>query len=460
MARHTPYLIIFGFLVAFVASIAPAVQAVPSLCPDGYTELGPVLPGFFNESRHCIIDGASNQHTVNSDPTAIPCNDAYLETKSITSGSFDRRVVTVPQGLIPEGQRFMRFSYEASFINAFGSYMADPDVTSTVRSYDTLGSLIDSDVIDQGLVQSIGNLWGFRSHNGFPWFAFVHPIVVQDGGYIEIEIDAQLLLGPRQFQFAGARFDNLDVPLNQARCQPYQFPVSPNPTPTVTNTPLPTLTNTPGPTPTPPPGGSTATATATTIPSLTPTVTPSPLPTGVGGTVTPLPTNTAIFDFVTVPAYPTGTPIPISTLPTVVFSNISTPDVSGFGAITVTLNFSPSVETVDLAATIESIGGESSIIATRWFTQTEVALSFLSVTNTTGISTAVELKDEIVANIATPFVWVRIIQVYMPNTWPIISFLLLAMGWIIFNLLAKYAIGIVSEVLEVLRRIWEMIPFN
>lgn len=294
---------------------------------------------------------------------------------------------------------------------------------------------------------------------------------VAEGGYISFYVEAPT--GPYDAYLV--RWSGVKIKDSNYTMEPFCIVESQTPTPTWT--PSPTTTATPTPTPT-------GTATHTPDPSITPsdtpvntptsststatiTRTPSPSPTypiyatSAGGTPTIMPSATRRV-IGTIAAPSTATRLNVPNMPTI--------SVPGYGVPTlVSLGTAEPFEEIFLTpnGTIQAnrtaiavYSANSSAVISDWYTMTNWAGGIFSttVTNTTGLSNVVEIAGTIGGSVAVPLTYIRALPDYVPNLWPLILFLLLAMGWILFTLSLKFAISIIGSLLEVVRRLIELIP--
>lgn len=252
---------------------------------------------------------------------------------------------------------------------------------------------------------------------------------------------------------------------------------TPSPTPTTTASPTPTLTPTPTETGTPsytpdpsvtasttPEPSNTPLPTSTPEPSETPTPSQTypPFPTSAGGTGTPIPTSTSIYVSTIRPGN-TPTRLSVPGFPTVVVTGVGfpVPDVVGTPVpFDFDLDITPNVTSQAQATQIAEWAGGNLAVVTRWYTTTVFSTGSFSttITGTAGYSSVVEIAGVLGESVAAPLSYARLIQTYLPNLWPLVLFLILAVGWIFFNLVAKYAISIIGNLGELIRRLIELLP--
>ena len=258
--------------------------------------------------------------------------------------------------------------------------------------------------------------------------------------------------------------------------------LNPTYTPPPTSPPIyTTITATPSPTPNPE-----HTATPTVIAQATPTSRPpvwSTLPAVAMPTAVVIPTIPAvIWPGINVPSVPAAAALPplptLSTIPGVAWPTITVPTVPAPNEIvplfapTYTPNpltptpaptYTPA-PTVDSVATLEAF---STDMLTRWaepidnmYPYVVVITDTAGMTATSGISGTVEAMNYLIEYIPLPVRFFKAVQFYSPATWPFWSVLFVSVTLIITSYFAKFGFSIAMFVIDVLRKIWEMIPFN
>jgi hypothetical protein len=194
------------------------------------------------------------------------------------------------------------------------------------------------------------------------------------------------------------------------------------------------------PTPTPPP-------TWTPDPGWqTPTPIYTPLPTSAGTTPQPTPTAEPI-TFPTTQAEWTPTPWPPYTIPTVAWPTAGPTYMAG-GI--------PTLESSGLG--LDILADE---ISDNWggaLASSESGLD-ATITDTTGIAPPETIAVKMVEDISKPIAYAKTIGVYMPNTAPYITAFLWLAAWVVFSRNARLFLSIAVKLFELLRRVWEMIPF-
>jgi len=197
-------------------------------------------------------------------------------------------------------------------------------------------------------------------------------------------------------------------------------------------------------------------------PTPTPAVSPTPYsstpdPTAVYNT-TPLPTTTPI-PYVTLPPQIEPTSISVPTVPSIVWPTLAWPTVEVFTS-TVTATETPvSTATTVPEPTIDALA-TAEAIATAWYSPVQLATDRLNISSTVGIQNTSENIRSAVSLISWPVRFAKAIQIYQPSLWPYISIIFAIFGLIVFTTITKFILDILSTVLSVLRKLWELIPFN
>lgn len=201
-------------------------------------------------------------------------------------------------------------------------------------------------------------------------------------------------------------------------------------------------TPTPPPTPTPP-----ATPTGTIEATPTPTQTPisTPEATAPASTLVATWTPTPIV-FPTTRSESTPTPWLPVTLPTV---HWPTPRPTTIWAD------SGGGDDTDLG-----LGGLVNTINNAW----QPAISNMddwadpNSTAATGNVAPVETALEMAHNIGRPVAYLKAVSEYMPNAGPYIAYLLMLVGFVAFNVMSKFFLSLSARIIEIIRRILELIP--
>lgn len=467
MARRFTSLII---LIVLFTLLAPSLALAQSgLCPDYTTTLNPPPVGSYPYSM--AFCGPDSSVTIGYSAN-IPCGMGALVDDGIYPILLDAHsVIVVPPTAITNQTLEINF---AATLESAVPFVSPGTAIIRVEVYDSAGfrsSFVDVDGNNYTIANPASNSTTF--YFGNPYCTTYSctgglAVVVPTGGYIRFQ-----LIEPSPSSLSKYWISQVIVapPGMAGGSIPFCSGAPPTITPTATNTPAPTATGTLTPTPTP---------TAT----ITPTITPTPYPTAPGGTVTPWPTATP-FVVSTIQAPPSATPWQIPTFPPFnpppinpptipalpTFNSPSMPPAIGtpnWPTVTepITGTFpitGPVTLTGTRAAHIEQIQGivtSTGIIVTRWYTQTNEAIGWLDPdANTSGISTTSEIATGIATYITAPISYIRALHIYLPTLWPYLLIVFLLLLWIFVNLLIKYGLGIVAELIEAFRKLIELIPF-
>lgn len=227
------------------------------------------------------------------------------------------------------------------------------------------------------------------------------------------------------------------------------LPQTPTPTPTGTIAPTPTGTRIPTRTPDPS--------------SPTPTRHTTPFPTAPGGT--PLPTRTLIPPVInTIPAEATPSPYPNPNLDPLIF-----PTIHSGGGVSATVSIPtiawPTIEAANVPEFPTPGEGPDwtgliGLLDSDWISDTGAIASSLdpALTDTTVISSPNEIAAVVASSVGTPVAYFKLIPFYMPNTWPYIFTGFLFVVFMIFNIIAKFVLNNLGKILDIIRRIIEIIP--
>jgi hypothetical protein len=399
----------------------------------------------------------------------------------------------------------------------------DPLVNTafTVYVYDNNGALLSSRrgfLSDQeaGITRggsSIGALWSeyhmvYRattnvclSGGSYPSCAAPSANGLPAGSMIKIRFSetGSSNLPAEHIQVSGVALGAPNVPASVCTWSPlvsYPAPIYATVTPNPSHTATPTLNPTYTPAPTQPPVYTTVTATPSPTPNPAHTATPTTLvpatPTQrplAWATLPPvaLPTPLAVgtipavvWPGINVPNVPAAAALPalptLSTIPGVAFPTITVPTVPAPGAVvgvtavpgaTTTPTQTPTVTplpTTDSVATLEAF---TSDMLTRWAAPIDNMYPYVvvitdteGITATQGVSSTVEAMNALIENIALPVRLYKAVAYYSPATWIFWSTLFISTTLIITSYFAKFGFSIAMFVIDVLRKIWEMIPFN
>ncbi|RMH01285.1 MAG: hypothetical protein D6706_02080 [Chloroflexi bacterium] len=436
-----------AILVSLLVLLAAPGQAIAQsgTCPDWTNALEPPPTGFYPASAKVCVGPDPSANVFIAYDSDLPCG-AGVSAKPIFNTFLTgwEPIVFVPPATMPlNGRADLGFLLYVDV----SSFPAPDEIIFRVRSYSATGdplSVADLYIYNYPKITAVG---GF-----VPAYDVKAEVDAETGGFFSITLES-----PGPLYISGYTISSLRV-APPGNLPPHCLAAA---VPTATPTAIPTATPTATGTTTPPP-----TATATT----SPTTTPTPWPTAPGGTITPLPTRTP-YTPQELPPEPTITPLPnvymplpqmgTVTFPSVTLPTISTPDLAGYSTpAPFDVGMTPDATT---QAEISQIGGwisETQSTANQWLTSTNEALGWFSphVTATTGISSPVEIADTMISFATQPVGYVRSLAVYMPNIWPYVLAVFLMLLWVFLNLLVKFGLAIVSEFLEVLRKVIELIP--
>lgn len=451
MARYCTYLI--AFLILWGLFSPQTARAQGGNCPDGLVELSPIMTGTYpnsiklcTEADHGVgtsVELVSGQY--------IPC-DSALAMRSILFTRWNAHpeftFVLPPSLNFPSGSARIRYEFAAlDWDNNSYPQFSEHGLSLVIRSFSP----------DRQLLQTVWSSPGRSTvtrATGLRWYFMDDLIVAEPNGYITIQVRQPERLHVAHYMIASLQIDD------SHRWLPEYCPI-PDATMPHTPTPPPVITITPSP---PPSGTNTPTPTGTILPptaTALPTITPTRWPTAVGGTQQPQPTSTA-YQPIEVSPEPAGTALPVVSLPDPSMPNVSWPGVPTMGSPEpINVGLTPNATSQARVDTIQGWVDDAEITSGAWSSSTNQALGWLDpdVSSTTGISTPVQIADTITTNIYAPFSYVRAVAVYMPSIWPYVLAILLMFIWIFINLLIKYGLAIVSETLEIIRKIIEVIPF-
>ncbi len=295
---------------------------------------------------------------------------------------------------------------------------------------------------------------------GYPanyWMYFVDELFVtgedQSEGNIVIKFSNepaayfQLPIFPAPIPITGWEYGAYRISSLQVASSSYTFPDFCHvdggaPAPTVTPTPTPQVA-------------------ATSVPTGTIVVTPSPYPTA-WGTPSPYPTPTFLpIVFPTVRSEATATAWPLPQFRPVDWPTVpAIPTPAG-----IALTVEADVVAAERATRSWEMANVGSEMATRWAGPVEWAEGALGwggadITGTVNISSTAGAFGDAVEYIAMPVRMVRTVREYMPNMWPVLATILSGFLVVVAYYIGKFAIMIVGNLVEIIRRIWEVIPFN
>jgi hypothetical protein len=446
MARHSTHLILVVFLALFLvlALTVGSTTAQNGSCPDwALGQLFPPPPATYPSQLVFCAGGADVTIAFGSQ---YPCGGGVLWDNQQWPILFDHQklVLVFPPGqTFPSGSAKFGFTFYTDWAFIGPNQNNQPRIS--VLSFNSSGVLIGSKQNVELSEFPYSNIsldkQGWYVGDGLGTTALILPAV--QGGYFEFYVNFP---GPElfnEYMISGWRvYDSHSTAPDL--CEIPGFPV-------------PTNTPTPSPSPTPTPSDTPGTMTPTNTPANTATNTHTPWPTAAGGTPTPLATATA-YVINTVQAENTPTRYPAVTLPPVIIAPFDVPSLdpiptAGPFSAGLTPNATTEAQQDEIGDWIEG----TQIQATRWYTRT--AWGAGDITSTYGFTTPYSIGEGLGTAITSPIAYAKAIGLYMPNLWPIVLFLILAVMWIFFNLAVKYGLAIGSEVFNIILKLWEAIPF-
>lgn len=449
--------IVFLVVVLFVAFCAQNIVAQSGSCPDWTSGIVPTPGGTYPGTLNaCADSGLSHRVSVINDPDA-PCSSGIRVESWDPANQGQAAIYLVPptSQTFPSGSARLRFQMSAD-----RWAISDYDIRVEINSYNT-----DNQQIGQRRIYML-DFPHVINQVGDQYYTIEVTLPMVQNGYVTVQV-----IEPTGPFYAYDVFYYGFKLLDQSHWPPLDYCyVNGQPVPTLTPTPsatptgTPEPTNTPAPSPTPtgtPPDTPTPSHTPTASHTPTHTTTPQTFPTSAGGTPSPFPTRTPP-SVPTVPRQNTPTRLPVVSLPTLSLPSLNTPSAADFGTpepfgdMALTPNPTAAAQATQMA---EWSSGNLAVV-TRWYTTTVFSTGSFSttITGTAGYSSVVEIAGVLGESVAAPISYVRLIQTYLPNLWPLVLFLLLAVGWIFFNLVAKYAVSIIGNLGELIRRLIELLP--
>jgi hypothetical protein len=405
----------------------------------------------------CADSSLSSRVEVINDPN-VPCTSGLKVDSWDPTNQGQPKIYLVPptSQAFPSGNARLRWQMSAD-----RWAISDYDIQVTVKAYNQDNHEIGTRTVSMKDFPHVTN------NIGEEFYTMEITIRMVQNGYLTVQVTNPV--GP--FYLYDAFYYGFRL-LDRDHWPPIDYcSVQGVPVPTLTMTPTPTATGTPAPTNTPNPSATpTGTPPNTPTPSHTPTDTATPthsptpqiFPTGSGGTSTPFSTRTPP-SVNTVQSPRTPTRLPVSDLPTVTVPDVLFPSFGEIGTpvpFDLELELTPNLTRQAQATEVAEWGENGLAVVTRWYTSTNFAGGVMSttITSTTGISTPTQIGISLVSYVGEPFRWIRGIQQYIPNMWPLVLFSLIVFLWIFFTLLVKWAVGVSATVAEIVRRIIELIP--
>lgn len=436
MVARRRYFVAAAIVVALMlaARAARPAAAQNGACPTGTVQYVTPLGTWPDGALLCVpMEYLNEVHTI-SQPN-LPCGQMTLLYNQQAALTTEPEFYIVPPITQPtNGWSRVRF-YVWPEPLALGTDLP-PNATVTLDYYTPAGVLQARQILNpENDANFIITTWeGDDNGQGVYYNVYV----------FDIRMWTNITAGTFKFKYAPNQFPTLPNNVYFASIQvgreDYQFPDT-------CEIPHATLPGTPTPWPTSPP---TSTPTGTWV-APTPTTTPpsTPAPTAPGGT--PLPTAVpSPIVFPTVPAENTPTPWAALILPTISWPEPPPTEVWG-GVATPTPGSGGAADGL-----LELVGS----ISASYSQQQTFAGTALDTTSSdaTGVAAPSNIVIELIRNIARPFQYIQALIIYLPNTAPYLLFLLLAAAWVFFNLAGKYALSIIARLLEIIRRLIELIP--
>ncbi len=468
--RHFPHVAVALVVAALLMSLLPngIALAQDGFCPPNHVGIG--TPA---DTSWWIFDFCSYDETLINIGTDqygdYPCLQ-HVKVRAF-AGINTQPLVWVP--FVQDENKFTDIAHIKFYIytmplNDFSGWVppgidfADWDLIN-VQYFDSNGNLFSSSQT------AINNHWYMTSYRINSWgitqyynIYLVDVYLATDdgyGGYFRIGVDQPDVGGAynqdmhprRDWAIASLLFGNWYDNIGEMCDVPY------NPQPTPTPQPSPTLP-----------------ATWTPVPGVTPDDTPTPittpLPTSPMVTVPPSPTMTPIV-YPTLMAESTATPYPIPQLQSIAFPTVHVPTLAPIDtppAVVVTAN--STVQAAERATITWSMAGDAFDIATRWADPIDFSFGALDtdasiggggfISGTETLSSTNEAIGATLRSITYPIRFMKLVRAYMPNGWVLISFVMILFVLIFGVVIARLAVTIIGEVIDIIRRIWEAIPLN
>lgn len=489
---------------ALLAAITTSSYAQSGSCPDYTSTINTPYNTYPGPTAFCA--SSSNQDTV-IEP-AIPCQSGIrFQGDWPIMTDHDPLIVVPPAGqTFPSGKASVAFAVTVDYV-----IPSRPIPVLVIYSYNAASMQIG--VVDWNqnpyAIQNI-DLDTSTYYFVTDWFGgsdYAETINMVAGGYLRFEMTNPPASSLNRYYISSVRIIDSSSTIPEMCSGPaLPQPSTPTPSPTAstpTSTPQPPTTtptgtytpptpsptvNTPAPTatgtlwPTSPPIGYTPRPTSTPIVQATrPVPMPTPLP-GVswpalsfpdvsfptpdlGDDPNPSPINIPQWGMPTLPDVNFPAPEQITAiaptlLPTVTLSLLSTPSMSLTMPIDpgpVAVGLTPNATTEASLGAVATTAANAGIMATRWYTTTYSSIGLLQ-SGDTGISTTVETVASITGNMMLPISYIKSTQIWLPNIWPFILFLMLAMAWMMFITILKFWTHNGVKILEIIRRLIELIP--
>lgn len=459
MGSNSDRVIVISLVALIALALALCVQNVMAqsgTCPDWTNGVSPIPPGSYpGPMAMCASQGLGHRVTTVLG-SEYPCGGGLQVDAWDPANQGQAEIYLVPPSsqLFPSGRAYLRVQ-----ISADRFAISDYDIVIGVSSFNEFDQQIGDTEFHLSAYPFVYTQWAASKV-----FTVQVSIPMVKDGYAVLDIrDPTGPLYVYDLYYFGFKLVDSQWPLPEYCEVDGQLPPTLTPTPsnTPTYTPQPTNTPTPSNTPT---GTPPNTPTPSNTPDNTPTITPSPTaqvyPTSAGGTPSPFPTRTPQ-TISTVPVQPSPTRLGVVLFPTVSFPGVDVPTFSApsVGALGTAEPFdmllTPNA-TMQAEATLMSEFGVQAVgVISDWYTMTNWAGGIFSttITNTTGLSSVVQIAAVMGESVAQPIGYVRALHDYMPNMWPLIIFLLLAFIWILLNLALKWVIPWFTLIFDLIKKL-------
>lgn len=438
--------LLFFIFLAGLAFPPPPAHAQAGFCPSGVSPDGGVWvtylvdtpAGTFPANSLICVSNSVNQYTIDND--SYPCGQQVYSVSNL----FGVAPINYPIYLIPPVDHPVASPLRLEFI-----WHRAWSISSTVAPYmDKIG--FDIRYVNQfGQVEYQEVNWLATSdsltlvmmqsglYRAEAVIADLLIPIATDNGYIRIEVmfdvendwDYPIVYGG--YHWTSIHLGRADL-VFPAHCPLPGAPLPPTATPQATATPNPTGT-----------------------PTSTP---PAAIPTSPPATIMPPPTRTPV-TFQQMPAEPTATPWAIPTMANLIF-----PTPAGI---------TPAAPLIleQQGTIVSGWNDELNYIEGAWATPAARAWGFIDmwspdyqppapITGTEVISTPVQTITDGMANITLPIQLMKSVRIYAPNLWPLVYFAFLIVGIMIAVSFTKFAVAIVTTIIEIVRRLWQALPLT
>lgn len=437
MARRYTALVLIALLAILLSPATPA-RAQDGACPPGSYKIGTPEGTWPTLTIMCTYN-VGVVSVVSTNPETWPCSQHVLH-KNLhpITGTPQHWIVVVPYEHTFLGQRarieFLVFT-KSTLPQVFPPGHEIDDVEIIISHHNRNGQFYSQIRSPLSKYRKINTFWldGLGVRRFYPvYIVEEHVPATPHGGYFMIKLD---------YGESGVLDTDHDWALSSLHVgsENYTFPehclipnanlpgAPPTPSPQPTPTLLPTWTPNPG-------------ATATPVPQTTPEATAPP-----DATAYPTWTPSPVF-FPTTQAETTPTPWAPVVLPTVDWPTPRPTEIwaSGDGG-----DGSAGDGLADLVAAINN-DWQPAIDSTDDWADPH--------SDSTGTVAPVIVAMEMAQNISKPISYVKSIGYFMPNLAPYVTYLLMLASIIVFSILSKFSLSLAARILEIIRRILELIP--